>query len=294
MKKTLAILLTTIVLISAMAITANAARPPQLYGDVYYDMDVNIMDATAIQQHLANITELETNQYEAADVDGDSKITILDATTIQQYLANMITEFPAGEYYLIDKYLYDVIPSYMSGKAQVGVPVDFTVDGYAYPNPETRYLYVNNELVDTAVNEDETLTYTFPQVGVYTVKVVLTDKWGFEAGEWTKSYQVIDIIEDTTKPVITNIAIIEKFTNNPTVRVDVMYGTGDYSYSYIIKDESGTVIYEKRYLQSNIHTVDYEVLDYFVPYTLTVEVMDSHMNFTTSSTTLMCEQIAPA
>ncbi|MBQ7964474.1 MAG: dockerin type I repeat-containing protein [Ruminococcus sp.] len=294
MKKALAILLASIILMSAIAITANAARPPQLYGDAYYDMDVNIMDATAIQQHLASITELEMNRYEAADVDGDSSITIMDATTIQQYLASIITEFPAGEYYLIDKCLYDVIPSYMSGKAQVGVAVDFTVDGYAYPNPEIRYLYVNDELVDTAVNEDETLTYTFPQVGVYTVKVVFTDKWGFEAGEWTKSYQVIDVIEDTTKPVITNIAIVEKFTDHPTVRVDVMYGTGDYSYSYIIKDEDGTVIYERRYLQSNTHTVEYGALDYFVPYTLTVEVMDSHMNFTTSSTTLMCEEIAPA
>lgn len=282
-----------------MAITANAAIPPQLYGDVYYDENINIMDATAIQQHLANINQLKETRYEAADVDGDSKITIMDATIIQQYLAQIITEFPAGKYYFIDKYLYDVVPSFLSGKALAGVPVDFEVSGYAYPEPSKAYLYVNDELVDTAVGEDSTLTYTFPQVGVYEICVTLTDKWGFYAGNWTKSYQVVELVTDTTKPVITNIAITDKYYTEPKITVDAMYGSGDYTYSYYISkpyliEEERVFIYSKIDVKENSITVDYGYLDYFETYVITVVVTDSNGNTAEATTSFMCEQIAPA
>ena len=299
MKKTLALLLTAIMLLSAMAVSANAAIPPQLYGDAYYDTDINIMDATAIQQHLANIEQLYPDRYEAADVDGDSNISIIDATTIQMYLANIITEFPAGEYFLVDKYFYDVIPSYLSGKAQVGVPVDFEVSGYAYPEPSKAYLYVSDELVDTAVGEDSTLTYTFPEEGIYAVKVVLTDKWGFEAGEWTQGYEVVAPVTDTTKPFIKNIAITDRYSTEPVITVDVINGSGEYRYSYFlsgtyISDEFRDFIYTKRNVAENSIRVDYGHLDYFETYVITVIVTDSNGITVEATTSFVCEELAPA
>ncbi|MBQ8057673.1 MAG: dockerin type I repeat-containing protein [Ruminococcus sp.] len=306
MKKLLAILLTMLMLLSTVAITANAAIPPQLYGDVDYDQDVNIMDATAVQQHLANINILRGTE-EAADVDGDCKITIIDATTIQLYLANVITEFPAGKYYFLDKRLEDVVPSFLSGKALVGVPVDFEVYGYASPDPSKARLYVNNELVDTAIGEDSTLTYTFPQVGVYEVSVSLTDKWGYYAGVWTTEYEVVEPVADTTKPYISNIAITGTHYLEPTITVSAIYGSSDYTYSYYITEEykyynennelitTSRIVYSKENIKENSITIeDYDIIEYFAFYDVKVVVTDSNGNTAEETTSFRCEPIPPA
>ena len=296
MKKLSAILLLAIMLISAIAVPASAAIPPQLYGDVDYDESVNIMDATVVQQHLANIILLDSCCCEAADIDADAKITILDATLIQQYLANIITEFPAGEYYYIDKYFFDVIPSYLSGKAQVGKAVDFEVDGYAYPSPQKAYLYVNENLVDTAIDEDSTLTYTFETACTYLVKVVLTDKWGDVAGTWETSYEVVEPVTDTSVPYINNIAITDKAFGMPTITVDAVNGSGDYTYSYYITYPYPVeeYVFTKENTTENSVTLEYGVLDYFEYYVLNVFVTDSNGNKASASTTFMCEELAPA
>lgn len=306
MKKTLALLLTAIMLLSAMAVSANAAIPPQLYGDAYYDTDINIMDATAIQQHLANIEQLYPDRYEAADVDGDSNISIMDATTIQMYLANIITEFPAGEYYFIDKCLEEVIPSFLSGRAIAGVPVDFEVHGYASPAPSKAYLYVNDELVDTAIGEDSTLTYAFPQVGTYEVRVEFTDKWGYYAGIWSDSYEVVGPVTDTTKPYISNVAITDTAMAEPTITVSVMYGSGDYTYSYYITKEAyvpdenlqpirkDVIIFSSENIKENSITIQGDFIEYFEFYDVKVVVTDSNGNTAEYLTSFRCEPIPPA
>ena len=60
-----------------------------LRGDVDMDGRITIMDATAIQLHLA-LKEV-TISLENADTDLDGAISIMDTTTIQLYLANIIT-----------------------------------------------------------------------------------------------------------------------------------------------------------------------------------------------------------
>lgn len=299
MKKLFAILLTATLLLSVMIIPANAAIPPQKYGDVSYDEDVNIMDATAIQQALANLITLDSRDCEAADVDGDSNVSIIDATTIQMYLANLIIAFPAGEFFLIDKYLFEVTPSAMSGKAQAGDPVDFEVNGYAYPEPSTAYLYVNDELVDTATGADSTLTYTFEKADTYSVKVVLADKWGDAAGVWTTDFKVVEPVTDTSKPYISNIAITDTFHRTPTITVEAIHGSGDYTYSYYISYPYEDIAYmdiihSERDVKDNTITIDFGVLDYCEPYFLTVIVTDSNGNTAEATTSFMCEPLAPA
>ena len=65
-------------------------------GDADGDGDVTILDATAIQRHLA---ELPTKAYveAASDADEDSEVTILDATAIQRWLAGLPTNANIGK-----------------------------------------------------------------------------------------------------------------------------------------------------------------------------------------------------
>lgn len=59
-------------------------------GDVNKDGQINIMDATAIQKHLAEISVIDTTY---ADTDKDGNITIKDATMIQKYICGLVTTF---------------------------------------------------------------------------------------------------------------------------------------------------------------------------------------------------------
>ena len=67
-------------------------EPAVILGDVDGDGEVTIIDATAIQRHLASLPVTAFNQT-SADADGDGEVTILDATAIQRHLADL----PANE-----------------------------------------------------------------------------------------------------------------------------------------------------------------------------------------------------
>lgn len=73
-----------------------------ILGDIDWDGNLTIMDATEIQRVLANITELEDDYFfifasceygpaieHIADSDCDGNITILDSTSIQMKLAQI-------------------------------------------------------------------------------------------------------------------------------------------------------------------------------------------------------------
>lgn len=70
----------------AKAISKKVNSNPMI-GDINNDGDISIVDATAIQLHLARIKTLTNDQIKRADTNGDSKTTILDATQIQFFLA---------------------------------------------------------------------------------------------------------------------------------------------------------------------------------------------------------------
>ncbi len=62
-----------------------------VYGDANGDGEITVDDVTAIQKHLANISELSGSQLNAADTDHDGIVTILDATLIQKYIAGYVS-----------------------------------------------------------------------------------------------------------------------------------------------------------------------------------------------------------
>ena len=69
------------------------AEKELILGDADEDGKVTILDATAIQRHLAGLDTLSANALTAANADGKGAVTILDATEIQRHLAKL----PANE-----------------------------------------------------------------------------------------------------------------------------------------------------------------------------------------------------
>lgn len=61
-----------------------------LLGDTDSDGEVTVMDATAIQMHVAKLQSLTASQSKNGDTDGDGEITIMDATEIQMFVAKLI------------------------------------------------------------------------------------------------------------------------------------------------------------------------------------------------------------
>ena len=70
-------------------VTDTQHMPNGFIGDVDLDGSVTILDATAIQRYLADLTQLSGEQLAMADVDADGSVTIIDATKIQRYVAGM-------------------------------------------------------------------------------------------------------------------------------------------------------------------------------------------------------------
>lgn len=62
----------------------------ELKGDADNNGDVNIMDATAIQRHLAELKSLSNIGLYQAETTNDSNVTVMDATQIQRFLAEII------------------------------------------------------------------------------------------------------------------------------------------------------------------------------------------------------------
>lgn len=69
-----------------------------MMGDTDSDGEVSIMDATAIQLHIAKISSLSTHQINNADTDGDGEVSIMDATEIQLFVAKLIPALGEREF----------------------------------------------------------------------------------------------------------------------------------------------------------------------------------------------------
>ncbi len=79
-----------------------------MLGDVDLSLSISILDATAIQRHLAKLITLTSEQQICANVDANDSVTILDATNIQRHLAKLPA--PAGIGKFIDEPVEPTIP----------------------------------------------------------------------------------------------------------------------------------------------------------------------------------------
>lgn len=97
-KRLLSILMAAVLLITTLVVSTSGAAQQELkLGDADGDGDISILDATAIQRHLASIDILDAAAIERAKVNGDQELSILDATSIQRYLVNLLDRFPAED-----------------------------------------------------------------------------------------------------------------------------------------------------------------------------------------------------
>ncbi len=78
-------------------------------GDVNLDGEINIIDASKIQSHLAMINPITGTSLKTADVNKDSNVDIADAALIQRFLANMSASGShCGEYINVE--VENVVP----------------------------------------------------------------------------------------------------------------------------------------------------------------------------------------
>lgn len=297
------------ILTTCCVISSNAAIPPQKYGDLDYDDVVTVIDATIIQCHLARIKLILGDTQEAADVDKDNEVTILDATLIQQYVARYDVEFPDDEYFLVDAYLYGVIPDYDSGKAMASIPVNFYVDGFNEPGPSTVKLYVDHELVvqtselGLPPHEDEyVLTHTFEKAGTYDLVICVCDKWG-ESLDWRiDDYVVVDPVTDTSKPIITSIRRDSLISLTPEFIAQAQYGTAPYEYKFELYstwyfDDEGIddyLIASQDFSEDDTFEVDLRHYGTGGLYKIIVTVRDSNGAKTTESQIFEIHTVDPA
>ena len=142
MKKHLALFFALIVLISSFTCAFAGTTK---YGDLNCDDQINIMDATAIQRHLAEIILLDEDTARFADVDGDGGIAIMDATTIQLYVAQIIDVFPAEQ-------INPTVPTEDSTNSPTETPTVETTEPPTEVETQTytyEYYFVTEHEIDT-------------------------------------------------------------------------------------------------------------------------------------------------
>ena len=88
MKRMISLILAAVFVLCVMVVSASA-KIPYVPGDADCDGTLAIVDATAIQRHLASLKKLTDTEQLAADSDRDDKLTVIDATLIQRYLASL-------------------------------------------------------------------------------------------------------------------------------------------------------------------------------------------------------------
>ena len=58
-------------------------------GDINKDGNINIIDATEIQKHVAQLSTLNDEQIKLADFNGDGVVSVIDSTSIQKIIAQI-------------------------------------------------------------------------------------------------------------------------------------------------------------------------------------------------------------
>ncbi len=96
-KRMISALIAAVLLILPISAAVTASGASGLIGDADGDSAITILDATAIQRHLAALEQLDASAVTRAKVLKNETLSILDATAIQRYLAGLLDRFPAQQ-----------------------------------------------------------------------------------------------------------------------------------------------------------------------------------------------------
>ncbi|MBQ3285705.1 MAG: starch-binding protein [Ruminococcus sp.] len=97
MKRSITTLTAIILALSLLFSTVLTANATTDFGDVDGNGEIESIDVTYLQRHLAEIQSLDEEAQKRAHVSENEELTVYDATLIQYYLARRITVFPAEE-----------------------------------------------------------------------------------------------------------------------------------------------------------------------------------------------------
>ena len=268
-KKLVAAVLSVLLIILMSALNVSAALWVWLGGDMDGDGEITVKEATMIQKHIANIIDFDKEQKVIADVDGDKNVTVKDATMIQKRCAGIIDSFPV-ERIPYNTEIYSFNANYDSGRAMVGVPVEFMVLIYNEVGITYKY-FINGEAVGEPTSDDS-FTCTFDEAGVYTIKVEASTVFGFKDSA-TFDYVVVDAyVSDTVKVKAfyhdqTEITFDDGYSNSTVFTANAMFGSGEYEYAFYVDGERVQDFSEKctythgRFKEKREYTLSVEVRD---------------------------------
>lgn len=235
-------ILTAVVLLTACCvIPASAALPPMIYlfGDVNFDEELTVSDATDVQQAAAEMVEFDIHKSKTADINHDGFVTVADATLIQMVAAEMEIPEGCGGYIDLSINIYRIEADYLSGKMPAGTPITFTAYDY-YSNPDNSYEF---SVDDTVVQSGSSrkLTYTFDKAGTYKVTAKAVNRWGIPSSK-TIEYTVLDSI-DLSQPRIVDSKLNSYYNSSDDYGykwdVQAQGGTAPYTYSYTVNEITG-------------------------------------------------------
>ncbi len=204
MKKLVSVLLTVALMLFVFVIPANANEIDYKFGDVNKDNTVDVMDATLISRHCANILELKHIEYALADFDNDDDVTVLDATSIQKYVANLIEHPRKSEYleYYVEIEDINIKPN-SGSKLVTDKSILFTVEFDDVYNTENDknvcYEYTFKGITDETYYEKyvrDLITYphvgwSFENPGIYEIEVKVYRKYYTGSYTFTKQFEVV-------------------------------------------------------------------------------------------------------
>ena len=193
MMKRVFTLMIAIVMLLSCVIGASAIPNIHYYGDVNLDRNIDILDATLIQCHVAQIQQLSELGQDLADVDADSVVTVADATMIQKKSAKLIMGFDQDKQGIYtDVEIVNLSADFDSGKAVKGVAVTFDTVAFCIEGAPLMYeYYVDDVAVSSEKSELSKFTYVFEDEGLYEVCVRVYNKYG-EFEQRSIEYAVID------------------------------------------------------------------------------------------------------
>ncbi len=91
MKKFIALIVSLVLLMGS--VIGTVAEESHM-GDIDGNGKIDIIDATAIQRHIARIIAIDETFLCFTDVDGDGEISVMDCTSVQRFIAKIIRTFP--------------------------------------------------------------------------------------------------------------------------------------------------------------------------------------------------------
>ena len=94
LKRIISVLLVCAIALSAALCCYATTEDTYIFGDVDGNGELEVLDVTMLQRHLAEFITLDEDSLNRGLVSGGDEISIIDATLIQRYLAEMIDRFP--------------------------------------------------------------------------------------------------------------------------------------------------------------------------------------------------------